>query len=136
MGNQLFGELFDQYTWLHFAVGFMSGSIPRMTLTYTIILHTIFEIFKNSDIGLQFINEFYIKFKTYWSIQTKNSFINSVGGTIATILGWITARVIQKKLHVKFDLNNLNYRNWLFYGGYYGQFWLLMAIIWFLIHHK
>lgn len=117
MGDKLFSELFDQYTWLHFAVGYMFENYDK-TLIYTIILHTIFEIFKNSDIGLQFINEFYIKISGhYWSIQTKNSFINSVGGTIATILGWITARVIKKQLHVKFDLNNLNYRKWLYHDS-------------------
>ena len=104
MSNKLSSELFDQYTWLHFAAGYMFGYHDK-TLIYTIILHTIFEIFKNSDIGLQFINEFYIKFMwaTWWPIQTKNPFINSVGGTIATILGWITARVIK----ISYMLNSI-----------------------------
>jgi hypothetical protein len=89
MGNQIF----DQYTYLHFATGIILYFWNVNFLT-TIILHTIFEIFQNSVLGIKFINK-YIKL---WpgGKQSKDALINSVGDTIGTILGWTTAYMIDK----------------------------------------
>lgn len=48
MGNQIF----DQYTYLHFATG-ITAYFWNVNLLNTIILHTIFEILENTNIGMK-----------------------------------------------------------------------------------
>lgn len=84
MGN----KLLDQYTYLHFASGIISY-FWGIHLIDWIILHTIFEIIENSNIGIMIINK-YIKI---WpgGKQYSDKFINSFGDTIGAILGWLSA---------------------------------------------
>ena len=86
-------QIIDQYTYLHFATG-ITAYFWNINLLNTIILHTIFEILENTNIGMKIINK-YIKL---WpgGKEYKDSFMNSVGDTIGTILGWITAYMIDK----------------------------------------
>ncbi len=86
-------RLFDQYTYLHFASG-ITSYFWNVDLLTTIILHTIFEILENTNVGMKIINK-YIKL---WpgGKPSKDSFINSVGDTIGIILGWTTAYMIDK----------------------------------------
>ena len=86
-------QIIDQYTYLHFATG-ITAYFWNINLLNTIILHTIFEILENTNIGMKIINK-YIKL---WpgGKEYKDSFINSVGDTIGTILGWTTAYMIDK----------------------------------------
>lgn len=84
--------LFDQYTYLHFC----NGSIAfyfGCPLYIWIILHTLFEIIENNKYGVKLLNKI-----PFWpGGKSKNdTFINSVGDTIGTILGWITAYLIDK----------------------------------------
>ena len=86
-------NLFDQYTYLHFATGIVAYFF-NISLVSWFILHSIFELIENTNIGINIIN-IYLKFwpggKPY-----KDSFINSIGDTFGTIIGWISAYVLNK----------------------------------------
>lgn len=85
--------LFDQYSYLHFAVGIIVyyWNIP---LFLWFILHTLFEIVENSQIGMHIINT-YIRFwpggKPY-----ADTYINTVGDTIGAMVGWISALFLDR----------------------------------------
>ena len=81
-------RLFDQYTYLHFAVGIVAY-FWNISVVNWFILHTLFEIVENTSTGMNVINT-YIPF---WPGGKPNSdaVINSIGDTIGAILGWITA---------------------------------------------
>ena len=83
-------KLFDQYTYLHFAVGIVSFYWD-VSLKNLIIIHTFFEILENTEIGMKIINQ--IK---YWpgGKQYSDSLINMVGDTIGVIIGWYTASLV------------------------------------------
>ena len=86
-------QLFDQYTYLHFAVGIVLY-YWNFKLRDVILLHTIFELFENTPFGMNIIN-------TYISIwpggkPTADSFNNIVGDTIGFLLGWISAYYLDK----------------------------------------
>ena len=85
--------LFDQYTYLHFASGIIAYFFNISILTWFVI-HSLFEIIENNNIGINIINK-YFKFwpggKPY-----PDSFINSIGDTIGTIIGWISAYLLDK----------------------------------------
>lgn len=81
-------HLFDRFTLLHFAVGvvmFYWG----ISFTDTLVLHTIFELLENTDMGMHFINK-YIK---QWpgGKPYADSPINMLGDTIGIALGWYLA---------------------------------------------
>lgn len=83
--------LLDQYTYLHFASGIILYFFG-FSITSTIIIHTLFEIIENTNIGIYIINN-YFKFwpggKPY-----RDSIINCIGDTIGILLGWISAYCI------------------------------------------
>ena len=85
--------LFDQYTYLHFATGIIAYFF-NISLVSWFLLHSVFELIENTNIGINIIN-IYLKFwpggKPY-----KDSFINSIGDTFGTIIGWISAYVLNK----------------------------------------
>ena len=85
--------LFDQYTYLHFATGIIAYFF-NISLVSWFLLHSVFELIENTNIGINIINT-YIKFwpggKPY-----KDSFINSIGDTLGTIIGWISAYILDK----------------------------------------
>ena len=86
-------ELFDQYTYLHYASGIISyfWNIPFFTW---IIIHTIFEYLENTKMGVQFIN----KYLFIWpgGKPAPDLFINIVGDTIGAIIGWTSAYYLDK----------------------------------------
>jgi hypothetical protein len=63
----------------------------NISLLNWIILHTIFELLENTKIGMRLINNF-----PYWpgGKPTNDSMINSLGDTIGSILGWISAYLL------------------------------------------
>lgn len=83
-------QLFDQFSYLHFATGIIAY-FWNIQLKHWIALHTFFEIFENSSIGMRLINQF-----TFWpgGKPYSNSISNVMGDTISTIIGWISARYI------------------------------------------
>ena len=86
-------KLFDQYTYLHFAVGIIAYFFNISILSWFAI-HSIFEIVENTNFGINIINT-YLKFwpggKPY-----PDTFINIIGDTIGTIIGWLSAYLLDK----------------------------------------
>ena len=95
-------KLFDQYTYLHFASGIIAY-FWNISLQNWIILHIIFEILENTQMGMNFIN----KYITFWpgGKPKSDSGINSIGDTIGAIIGWLSAYYIDK-LGQKYELYN------------------------------
>ena len=86
-------QLFDQYTYLHFAVGIIIY-FWNISLQNWIILHTIFELAENTQIGMNIINK-YIKL---WpgGKPKADSIINIVGDSLGAIIGWLSAYYLDK----------------------------------------
>ena len=99
-------KIFDQYTYLHFASGIIAYFFG-LPVVWWFIAHTIFELSENSSIGLYIINN-YLKF---WpgGKPHPDGFINMIGDTIGTLLGWLSAYGVDKignyynlyQLHIK-----------------------------------
>jgi hypothetical protein len=89
MGNQYF----DQYTYLHFAVGIIVY-FWNISLVNLVILHTIFEFLENSQVGVNIINKYIV----VWPGGKPNpdTIINSIGDTLGAILGWLSAYYLDK----------------------------------------
>ena len=51
-------KLIDQYTYLHFATGIIFY-YWGVSLKTGLLLHTIFELVENSDLGMLFINSYF-----------------------------------------------------------------------------
>ena len=86
-------RLFDQYTYLHFAVGIIAY-FWNISLLDWFILHTVFEIWENTQIGINFINRFIV----FWpgGKEKPDSIINSIGDTCGTLIGWLSAYYLDK----------------------------------------
>ena len=54
-------QLFDKYTYLHFAVGIVTY-FWNISFTWMIIIHTLFEILENTPTGIYMID----KYITFW----------------------------------------------------------------------
>lgn len=82
--------VYDQYSLLHFAVGVIAR-YWNISFLALILIHMLFESLENTQQGMYFINT-YIPFwpggKTH-----ADSFINSVGDTVFSGLGWIAANI-------------------------------------------
>jgi hypothetical protein len=87
-------KLFDQYTYLHFAVGIVVYFFDISILQW-IVLHTIFEIIENTPMGMNIINTYI----TFWpgGKPRADTIINSFGDTIGAVIGWISAYYLVKQ---------------------------------------
>lgn len=93
-------NLFDKYTYLHFAVGVISY-FWNISLLHIIVFHSIFELVENTTIGIYFIDH-YITFWPGGKLKA-DSFINSFGDIFGAVLGWISAFYIET-LDKKYNL--------------------------------
>ena len=86
-------QYFDQYTYLHFAVGIVVY-FWNISLLNWVILHTIFEFLENSQMGLNIIDQYIV----FWpgGKQKSDTIINSVGDTVGSVLGWLSAYYLDK----------------------------------------
>ena len=86
-------KLFDQYTYLHFAVGIVVY-FWNISLIYWVILHTIFEFLENTQIGMNLINKYIV----FWpgGKPKSDSIINSIVDTFGAVLGWLSAYYLDK----------------------------------------
>ena len=85
-------RLLDQYTLLHWAVGIVAYFIG-ISLPITIFIHIMFEVLENTKEGILFINK-YLHWIWPGSKEYSDTMTNSVGDTLATITGWLTAYYI------------------------------------------
>ena len=97
---------FDQYTYLHFAVGILAYFWNISLLNWT-ILHTIFEFLENTKIGVNVINKYIILWPG--GKPSSDTIYNSIGDTVGAIFGWVSAYYLDKignnrgwyNLHIK-----------------------------------
>jgi len=90
MGN----KLLDQYSLLHFASGIIAYFWGFELKTW-IILHVIFEIVENTQMGIYVINKYIYKI----SPMNKNypdSFTNMTGDVLSGVVGWLSAYHLDK----------------------------------------
>ena len=81
-------QLFDKYTYLHFAMGIVAY-FWNISLPNWLILHTIFEIVENTQMGMNIINNYIVLWPG--GKQNSDSIINIVGDTLGAALGWLSA---------------------------------------------
>jgi hypothetical protein len=85
--------LVDQYSLLHFAVGIIAY-FWGISAWLTIAGHLLFELVENTEKGMAAIN----RWATWWpgGKPYADTVPNSIGDTVATMLGWWAARVADK----------------------------------------
>lgn len=84
-------KFMDQFSLLHFAVGVIA-QFWGVDLGWFIVIHTIFEALENTEYVMRFTRHFH-----YWpgGKPLADSFLNMVGDTFFSILGWVCAYCIQ-----------------------------------------
>ena len=79
--------------YLHFAVGIV---VYYWDISFKnwIIIHSLFELLENTKIGVNFINKYLI----FWpgGKPKPDAIINILGDTFGAILGWLSARSLDK----------------------------------------
>lgn len=80
---------FDQYSILHFATGVIAyfWSISFLTI---LIIHILFEYIENTQIGMNFINIYFIGWWPGGKTHADN-LLNRVSDTLFTGLGWLVS---------------------------------------------
>lgn len=104
MGNQFA----DQYSFLHFCVGAIAY-YWQLSLRDAFILHLIFELTENTQMGIRFINKFFVREGGVgWpgGKDKADSPINILGDNISFVLGWVSAQKLdiigsQRKWYVR-----------------------------------
>lgn len=77
--------MIDQYSLLHFAVGILAYFWGVSAFT-TFILHVLFELAENTQLGMKFINEYFPLWpggKPY-----ADTYINQASDILMTMIGW------------------------------------------------
>ena len=97
----------DQYSYLHFCVGVIFYFFG-ITIKQYFVLHLLFEIIENTNIGMLFINKY---FKNIWpgGKPSSDSLLNSLGDHIFSLIGWYSAYLLDQygtkykwyNLHIK-----------------------------------
>ena len=87
-------KLFDKYSLCHFAMGII-GNFLGFNFWQWLLLHTVFEILENTVVVGKFIDTNI----PFWPGGKPNpdTFINIVGDTISTMLGWLIAYTVNRK---------------------------------------
>ena len=88
--------VFDQYTYLHFAVGIVAY-FWNFSLIHWLALHTVFEFLENRKKGIDFINRYMV----FWpgGKPSPDSLLNSIGDTIGALVGWLSAFYLDQHGH-------------------------------------
>jgi len=81
----------DKYSLLHFSSGVMAY-IFGISFWWWFLLHALFEIVENSDIGIYFISTYLY----FWpgGKEYSDAIINSIGDQVFALLGWYFAHKI------------------------------------------
>ena len=81
----------DQYSILDFSVGSVAY-FWNLNFITAIIIHTIFELTENTEIGMKLINKYFIHpgyFSWPGGKNYADSHINMIGDTVFFAIGWI-----------------------------------------------
>lgn len=81
-------HIFDQYSLLHFASGVIAYFFG-LTFNKWLIIHFMFEILENTQIGMKIINKYFF----FWpgGKPYRDTNINILGDNISSIIGWYIA---------------------------------------------
>jgi len=84
-------NLFDQYTYLHFATGIIAY-FWGITFWQWFFLHLFFEITENTDLGMKFIN----KYLFFWpgGKPQVDTLLNICGDQTGALIGWLSAYLL------------------------------------------
>lgn len=84
---------YDKFSLCHFAVGIIFRYF-NISLMLSTILHIIFEIVENSELGI-YIHHNYLPF---WpgGKHAADGIINSTGDTVFFMLGWLVANALYR----------------------------------------
>ena len=92
-------QLFDQFSYLHFASGIIAY-FWNIQLKHWMIIHILFELIENTKLGMYFINEIL----PLWPGEKNHpdSLLNSfISDNLFALLGWLSAQFID---HLAFVL--------------------------------
>ena len=95
----------DQYSILHFSVGSVAY-FWNLSFITAILIHTVFELMENTNIGMKLINKYFIHpgfFSWPGGKNYADSKLNIFGDTIFFALGWLISSFLdivgrQKKM--------------------------------------
>ena len=85
--------LLDEYSLLHFASGIVLY-YWNFSLTQTILGHSAFELFENSDGGMRFINDYFYYNQTKLLKTEPDNITNMFGDTMSCIAGYMVAQMV------------------------------------------
>lgn len=91
--------IFDQYSLLHFAVGIIAY-FWSIDIVLLFLLHAVFEISENTDIGMKFINDYIYLWPG--GKPKADSVINQIGDTISSLFGWYVAYYVDN-IGIKYE---------------------------------
>jgi hypothetical protein len=79
---------YDQYSLLHFSVGVVMY-FWGFSLWWAFVIHTFFELFENTQVGVSFITDYF----TFWpgGKSFPDSHLNMLGDTVFFIVGFVSA---------------------------------------------
>lgn len=97
-------DIIDKYSIIHFIAGFIVYFL-RINITSWFILNTVFEMYENMGVGSSVTNIVMEKF----SISSGNpeTLANSIGDVICSLVGWICAYYLDKKI-IHLHRNNVH----------------------------
>lgn len=106
-------HFFDQYSLLHFTSGILCRHL-NFSFTFLLIFHILFEYVENTNKGMYFINNYF----KIWpgGKNSSDTFENSVGDIIFSLIGWVCMDYLTKNNMKKFGVE--------FYLGVLIYFWL------------
>ncbi len=86
-------ELLDRFSLLHFSSGIIAYFFGIGWMQW-FILHSLFELLENTQIGMELINGLF----PFWpgGKSQPDSFINSVGDSLAAMVGWWIAYQVSR----------------------------------------
>jgi hypothetical protein len=87
-------RFFDQYSLLHFSVGVLAY-FWSISFFITIMIHILFEFIENTPVGMNFINNYFLKWWPGGKTHPDN-LLNRTSDTIFTGMGWIMAQQLDK----------------------------------------
>jgi hypothetical protein len=90
---------YDQYSLLHFSVGVVMY-FWRFSLWSSFVIHTIFELFENTQFGMNFITYHF----TLWpgGKTFADSHLNMLGDTIFFLAGFLSAQFLDEYFNKSF----------------------------------
>lgn len=84
-------KFFDQFSILHASSGVIAY-FWGMSFQTWFVLHLLFEILENTDVGMHFINTYF----TLWpgGKESSDSFLNMVSDQFFGMFGWLVAHYL------------------------------------------